>query len=232
MSLHWKRLVRKLPKREQEHRIDSELPLSVNSPLLLEDDYQAPRIPGKLYPDSKWMIVRNNLHKIRSWAPIRRLSVVENSLFDWYIFFQMKRELKRAEQQIRAIQYRTNFTPIRYFNLAIDETRFRRYNVSHVRSNDAIYYGGLSSQPLVLQNLLYYFNDECRVPFNSIFYSFLCDVNAVLDTNRQRIQRVVVLRRAALIFAVSIFVILLTMLFSLILSVLTTASYFKQLDRS
>ena len=229
MSLNWKILVRKLPKHEKEHRIKSGIPLSVKSPLLSGEDYQAPRTPGKLSSNSKWFIVRNNLHKIRNWAPIRRLSVIDHSFLDWYVFFQMKRELKRAEQQIRAIQYRTDFTPIQYFNLAIDQTRFRRYNVSHVRSSDAIYYSGLSSQPLILQNLLYYFNEECRVPFNSIFYSFLCDVNAVLDTNRQRIQRVVVLRRVALIFTVSIFVILLTMLFSLILSVFTTASYFKQL---
>ena len=161
MASHWKRLVRKLPK--HEHR----LPNHSARPLLADNDYQAPRTPGILSPNSKWLIVRDNLHKIRSWLPIRGLSVVHTPFLDWYVFFQMRRELKRAEEQIRVIQYRKNFTPIQYFNLAIDDTRFRRYNVSHVRPSDAIYYGGLSSQPMALENLLYYFNEECGVPYKS-----------------------------------------------------------------
>lgn len=219
MASHWKRLVWK-----HEHHTN-------NQTTFIQDDYQAPRTRGILSPNSKWLIVRNNLHKIRSWLPIRRLSVIRNPFVDWYVFFQMKRELKRAEEQIRAIQYRTNFTPIHYFNLPIDDTRFRRYNVSHVRSNDAIYYGGLSSQPIALENLLYYFNEECRVPYNSIFYSFLCDVNSVLHTNYQRIQRVTVFRHVALVATIAVFVILLTMLFSLVLSVFTTTTNLREFYR-
>ncbi len=208
MSQSSKRLLLKLPKCEAENYVTL------------------------IAPNSKWLIVRNNIHKIRSWSSMRCLSVADQPVRDWYVFLKMKRELKRVQEEIRAIEYRSDFTPVRYFNLPIDKTRIRRYNVSHVRSTDGIYYGGLGSEPILLQYLLYYFSKECFVPYNSIFYSFLSDVNSVLDTNRQRLQRVVVFRRLALIFTLAISIILFIMFFSLILSVLTTTSNLRQMYKN
>jgi hypothetical protein len=213
MSYRSKRLIQKFPTCEQDL-------------LIFHDDHQITR---SLASNSKWLIIRNNIHKIRSWKSIRRLSVIEQPIRDWYVFIQIKHELKHVQKEIRALEYRTDFIPVRYFNLPIDQTHVRRYNVSHIQSTDEIYYGGLGSEPIVLQYLLYYFSKECLVPYNSIFYSFLSDVNAVLDTNRQRLQRAVVFRRVVLIFTLAISIILFIMLFSLILSVLTTISNLRQM---
>ncbi|UJR09420.1 hypothetical protein I4U23_013661 [Adineta vaga] len=230
MSLSTKLNLRKLPKREQESHVVISSDASVRTPLISNDDYQAPLTAHKLSPKSKWLIVRHNIHRIRSWGMIRQTGI--NQPFqDWYIFFQMRRELKRAEEQIRALQYRPDFIPVHYFELSIDDTRVQRYNVSHVRPTDGIYYAGLGSEPIVLQYLLYYFSKDCPVPYNSIFHSFLYDVNSVLDTNRKRIHRVVVFRKLALIFTLAVFILLLIMFFSLILSVLTTTSNLREMYR-
>ena len=226
--------VRKAVRREHESPIDtlsapSPTTASVQQPLLIGDDYEAPTTAGTLSPNSKWLIVRNNIHKIRSWGAIRHMSEVEQRHQDWYLFFQMRRELKRAEEKIRAIQFRPDFVPVHHFELPIDEKLVRRYNVSHVRPTDGIYYAGLGSEPIVLQYLLYYFSKESSVPYNSMFYSFLSDVNSVLYTNRQRITRVLVLRRVAFFITLAVFVLLLLMFFSLILSVITTMTKFHQM---
>lgn len=228
MSTRVKSLLRRVPKRESEAHITVN-PLESSTtntqrkrPLLSDYDYQAPETADSLAPNSKWLIVRHNLHKIRSWGMVRRVSAGAQPFQDWYVFFQMKRELKRAEEQIRGLQYRADFRPVREFYLPVDETHVRRYNVSHVRPDDGIYYAGLGSDPIVLQCLLYYFSKECAVPYNSIFYQFLYDVNAVLHTNRQRIHRVVMFRKVALVMTLAITIFIGIMFFSLILSAWTT----------
>jgi hypothetical protein len=236
MSFRSKRLIRKIRKDEQASYINTESSLSSKDistrTLLPSYDYEAPLTSHTLSPNSKWLIVRHNIHKIRGWGEMRHSSIKNKPFEEWYLYFQMRRELKRAEQEIRAIQYRRDFRPVRYFDLPIDEHHVRRHNVSHVRPNDGIYYGGLGSEPIVLEYLLYYFSKECVVPYNSIFYGFLCDLTSVLDTNRKRIQQVVVYRRVALIFALAIFIIILIMFFSLILSVLTTTSNLRQMYKN
>ena len=194
----------------------------------IDDDYQAPLTSDLLAPKSKWWIVRHNIHKIRSWGAIRHMSHMDKTSQDWYLFFQMRRELKRAEEQIRSIQFRPDFTPIEHFELPINDQYVRRFNVSHVKPTDGIYYAGLGSEPIVLQYLLYYFSKECPVPYNSMFHSFLSDVNSVLNTNRQRLNRVVVLQRIAFFIALAICVLLLLMFFSMILSVMTTLTKFQE----
>ncbi|CAF1483411.1 unnamed protein product [Rotaria sordida] len=230
-------IVRKIPECEKEsHAIinsfTSLTKTSATTPLLSDYDYQAPRTCHSLSPESKWHIVRHNIHKIRSWGCIKRMSAVDQPFRDWYLFFQMRRELKHAEEEIRAIQNRKDFRPIHHFDLPIDETHIRRYNVSHIRSTDGLYYAGLGSEPIVLQYLLYYFSKECPVPYGSIFYSFLSDINAVLHTNRQRMHQVVVYRKVALIITLIICILILIMFFSLILSVLTTTSNLRQMYKN
>jgi len=236
MSYRSKPFIRKIPKREQASHINiksSLLSKNTSKEIFLSSyDYQPPLTSHSLSPNSKWLIVRHNIHKIRSWGGIRRASVNDQPFEDWYLFFQMRRELKHAEQRIRAIQYRRDFKPIRYFDLPIDEKHVRRYDVSHVRPSDGIYYSGLGSEPIALEYLLYYFTKESVVPYNSIFYSFLSDLSSVLDTKRKRIHQVVVYRRFALIFALAIFIIILIMFCSLILSVLTTTSNLRQMYKN
>jgi len=230
MSYRSKTLFRKIPKHEQEsHIITNSHSTRRGTHLISNGDYQSPLTIHSYYPNSKWLIVRNNIHKIRSWGMIKRMSLVDQPFKDWYLFFQMRRELKRAEEQIRALQYQPDFRPVQYFDLPIDETHVQRYDVSHIQPTDGIYYAGLGSEPILLQYLLYYFSKNCAVPYNSIFCSFLSDVNSVLDTNRKRINRQVVFRKLALIMTLAVFIIIIIMFFSLILSVLTTASNLRQM---
>ena len=222
MSARPKIVLRKPVKHEKEKLIQREI--------FLQDDYQAPLTCETISPESKWWIVRHNIHKIRSWGALRHMSTMDKTSQDWYLFFQMRRELKRAEEQIRSIQFRPDFRPVEYFELPIDDRYVRRYNVTHVKPTDGLYYAGLGSEPIVLQSLLYYFSKDCPVPVNSMFYSFLIDVNSVLNTNRQRLNRVVVLQRIAFIITLGICIILCLMFFSLILSVMTTMTKFQEVS--
>ena len=227
MSHRPKTILRKIIKQERESRLHT-----VKSVSIADDDYQSLPTCRLLPPTSKWFIVRHNIHRIRYWGVMQRMSVVEKPFRDWYLFFQMRRELKRAEEEIRAIQYKPGFAPIHHFELPIDEAHVRRYNVSHVQATDGLYYAGLGSEPIVLQYLLYYFSKECTVPYDSLFYSFLSDVNSVLYTNRQRIHRVEVFRRLALLIALAVSVVIFIMFFSLILSVITTVSKLSQMEHA
>ncbi|CAF0838997.1 unnamed protein product [Rotaria sordida] len=220
MSTSPRLLVRKnLKGKKESHVIIGSPTVSTNissrTPLLTGYDYQVPRTAHSLAPQSKWIIVRNNLHQIRNWNAI-----------------ELRHELKRVQEKICAIQYRLNFKSVHYFYLPTDEIGVRRYNVSHVQPTDSIYYAGLGSEPINLQCLLHYFSKECIVLYNSLFYPFLCDVNSVLDTNRKRIHRVVASRKVPLIMTVAIFTIILMMFFSLILSVLTTTSNLRQMYKN
>jgi hypothetical protein len=220
----------KLPKQEQELRIITNPLADKNRRRVLQaDDYVAPLSARSLKQSSKWIIVRNNIHKIRSWGGLKRMSVIDQRFQEWYLFFQMRRELRRAQEQIKTIQSRPDFVPVHYFDLPVDETHVRRYNVSHVKESDAIYYPGFGREPIVLQSLLYYFTEECHVPYNSIFRTFLSDVCSVLNRERERINRAAVFRKVALIVAIAVFIILALMLFSLVLSVFTTTSKLSQM---
>ena len=195
------------------------------------DDYQAPLTAHSLAPNSKWLLVRNNLHKIRSWGGARRLSGLDERFQDWYIFFQMRRELRRAQMDIKTIQDRPDFKPVRHFSLPIGPDRFERYKVSHVEPSDVIYYPGSGPEPIVLESLLYYFSKECKVPYSSIFRGFLSDVCSILDQDRERQNRVAVFRRIALALAVIVFVILGMMFLTLIFSTLKTISNIDEIYR-
>lgn len=233
MSTRRKLVVHKTARHKRESQIvfnpSSNLTQIIKIPLLSNDDYQAPLTCHSLSPTSKWIIVRNNLHQIRSWGKARDIAKEDSHVKDWYLFFQMRRELKRAENQIRAIKDLQGFTPVSHFDLPIDERHVRRYNVSHVGRDDGVYYGGLGSEPIVLQYLLYYFSKECRVPYDSVLHSFLYDVNTVLDTNRQRMRRAVVFRKLALTLSIAIFIFLMVMFVTMIFSAFTTVSNLKQM---
>ena len=233
MSHRSKILLRKKTDREVELRVLSNPLLQQTTSSLIEsDDYQAPHTAFSLSPNSKWLIVRNNLHKIRSWGGARRLSNVDARSQDWYLFFQMRRELRRAQAEISTIQSRPDFAPIRHFHLPTSEKHFRRVNVSHVQSDEAIYYPSFSAEPIVLQSLLFYFTKECFVPYQSVFRSFLTDVCSIISQDRQRLNRVVVFRRIALVLTILVSIFLAMMFFSLILSAWTTTNRLDTLYRT
>jgi hypothetical protein len=228
MSYRSKLLSNKTQKREQELHVFTNPFLNSQQRLLAADDYEAPLTADTLSPNSKWIIVRNNIHKIRSWGGIDP-SNVEQRYRDWYLFFQMRRELRRAHEHIRQIEHRPDFVPLQYFYLPTDETHVRRYDVSHVQPSDAIYYPGFDHEPIVLRSLLYYFSKECYVPYNSIFRTFLSDVCSIVYRDQQRFNRVSVLRKIALIITIILFIILGLMLFSLVLSVLKTTYNLREM---
>lgn len=214
-------------KQEQELRIFTNPFLNSQLRLLEDDDYQAPLTANSLKPNSKWIIVRNNLHKIRSWGGIKS-SDAHGPMGEWYIFFQMRRELRRAQEYIRQVEQKASSSPIHYFYLPIDEKRRQRYNVSHIQPTDALYYPGLGHEPIVLQSLFYYFSKECAVPYNSTFRVFLADVCSIINQEQRRINRVAVFRKVALLIAIIVFIIIGLMLVALIFSVLKTTSDFRQ----
>ena len=57
-----------------------------------------------LRPNSRWLIVRRNLHRIRFMGHNARAR--DSTLPDFYIGLQMKRELKRAQEEIKNIDQR------------------------------------------------------------------------------------------------------------------------------
>jgi hypothetical protein len=196
--------------------------------LLDHDDYQAPLTARTLSPNSKWILVRNNLHKIRSWRG-NQPTDPNDPFADWYLFLQMRRELRRFQEHIREVEDRPDFAPIHYFYLPTDERHRRRYDVSHVQPSDALFLPGFGLEPFVLQSLLYYFTVECAVPYNSVFRSFLSDICSVLNRNERYLQRAAALRKLAGILTFIVFIILGLMLFTLIFSVLKTTSNLKKL---
>lgn len=224
MSQHRTRLLpRKIKKQEQELRIIANPIIRSTKNLLNDDDYQAPLTANSLRPNSKWIIVRNNIHKIRSWGKIDT-SHIDERMRDWYLVYQMRRELRRAQEDIKQIEERSSFTPVNYFNLPISPTRVERFNVSDVRSTAVLYYPSVGNDPIVLQALLYYFSKECAVPYESVFRSFLGDVCLILSRERKQIHRATIFRRIVLTFSIIICIIIGIMLIGALLSVLTTTS--------
>lgn len=187
---------------------------------LIEDDYQAPQTATGLRPNSKWLIVRRNVHRIRFMGHGRTR---DNTLPPLYLSLQMKRELKRAQEEIKNIDKEDNFTAVKSFALAVDERRTKMYDTSHVKPEDALTYDRLGEEPLPLQNLLFYFSKQ-EVPHGTMFWDFLNAVNCVLNMNRKRTVLVERLRKLALTLSIICYTILGCMLFLLIISVITTAT--------
>ncbi|UJR36746.1 hypothetical protein I4U23_029461 [Adineta vaga] len=185
-----------------------------------DDDYQAPLTSHTLLKTSKWTIVRNNIHKIRSWGGISTSNVAKQHI-DWYMLVHTRRELRRTKDQIRQIE-QSNFVPIHRFRLPTDELRYRQYNVSHLQSSDKLYHPSFGTEPVIIQSLLYYFSKECAVPYTSLFRPFLVDVCEIIEHDRERLKRAAVFRKVALAIAIIICIILALMYCSLIISVLTT----------
>ena len=185
------------------------------------DDYVAPPTAHSLRPNSRWLIVRRNLHRIRFMGHNARAR--DSNLPDFYIGLQMKRELKRAQEEIKNIDREENFHAVKQFSLAVDSKRTRTYDTSHVKAGDALIYDRLGDEPLSLQNLLYYFSKQ-EVPHGTLFWDFLNEVNRVLNMKKKRTERVERFRKLALVLAVVLYIILGTMFFLLVVSVITTAT--------
>jgi hypothetical protein len=188
---------------------------------LADYDYEAPYTAHALRPDSRWLIVRRNLHRIRFMGYNERKP--DSTSPGFYIGLQMKRELKRAQDEIKNIDKEKNFHAVKQFVLAVDNKRTKTYDTSHVKPDDALIYDRLGEEPLALQNLLYYFSKQ-DVSHGTLFWDFLNEVNHVLDLKRKRTVRVERLRKLALTLAIVFYCIIGIMLFLLIISVITTAT--------
>jgi hypothetical protein len=184
-------------------------------------DYQAPLTAESLQPNSKWLIVRRNLHRIRfmGFSETGR----ENRLPDFYLGLQMTRELKRAQEEIKNVDKDLDFHIIKEFSLLNDTGRTRKFDTSHVKPDDALIYDRLGDEPLALQNLLYYFSKQ-DVPHGTVFWNFLNEVNQVLNLKRKRTVLVQRLRRLALTLAIIFYSFVGVMLLLMIISVITTAT--------
>jgi len=185
----------------------------------IEYDYQAPMTSYTLRPNSYWLVVRRNLHRIRFMSISERGR--DASLPAFYIGLQMKRELKRAQEEIKNIDQEASFSPVKKFNLAVDERRIKTYDTSHVKSEDALIYDRLGEEPLALQNLLYYFSRQ-DVPHGTVFWEFLNEVNRVLHMQRKRTVLVERLRKLALTLAIICYVVIGIMFCLLITSTIMT----------
>ncbi|CAF2588780.1 unnamed protein product [Rotaria sp. Silwood2] len=195
--------------------------LRKQSDVLAGDDYQAPLTADSLQPDSRWLIVRRNLHRIR-FMGLNNLGK-EDQLPNLYLGFQMTRELKRAQDEIKNIDKEKDFHILKEFSLSGHSGRRKVFDTRHVGPNDALIYDRLGEEPLALQNLLYYFSKQ-EVQHGTVFWDFLNEVNQVLNLRRKRTVLVQRLRRLALTLAI-IFYCIVGFMFSLMLiSVIATAA--------
>ena len=217
MSYRSKILQSKVPKEERELHIISNPGFRPS----YQYDYQAPLTARTLSPKSKWIIVRNNLHRIRSMDTTRKYSL-KDPYDDIYLFCQTRRELRRVQKQIQQVEALPDFTPIHYFEISTDERHTRRYDVGHVQPKDALFYPGYGLEPFGLQALFYYFSAREPIRHDSVFQPFISHVCGVVNRNEQYQHRVAVLRRAAAIMASIVYLILALMFFTLIFSVLQT----------
>ena len=224
--------LQRVPRQEHEIHVisnpsDHNTPLISHSPKtakrqrLAQVDYEAPLTSSRLRPNSGWLIVRRNLHRIRFMGYNDRAR--DSNLPDFYIGLQMKRELKRAQEEIKNIDKEKNFQSVKQFVLAVDAKRMKTYDTSHVKPEDALIYDRLGEEPLALQNLLFYFSRQ-DVPHGTLFWEFLSEVNHVLNMKRKRTVLVERLKRLAFTLAIILYVILGIMLILLIVSVITTAT--------
>ncbi|UJR09419.1 hypothetical protein I4U23_013660 [Adineta vaga] len=231
---HRTRLMR-LPKQEEElHIISNPLevleqqdvsqalvppsPSRLQREALTAYDYQAPMTANSLRPNSRWLVVRRNIHRIR-FMGFR--GTTEGKVPDFYLGLQMTRELRRAQQQIKNVDLDENFQVVKEFSLATDKGPSRKFDTRHVKPDDALIYDRLGEEPLALQNLLYYFSKQ-DVPHGTVFWDFLNEVNHVLNLKRKRTVLVERLRRLALSLALIIYSAVGLMLFSMVISVITT----------
>jgi hypothetical protein len=184
-------------------------------------DYQAPLTSHSLRPNSKWLIVRRNLHRIRfmGFNDAGR----EGRLPDFYLGLQMTRELKRAQEEIKNIDKEEDFHIVKEFSLAIDNGHTKKFDISHVKPEDALIYDRLGEEPLALQNLLYYFSKQ-DVQQGTVFWNFLNEVNHVLSLNHKRTLLVQRLKRLALSLAIIFYVFIGIMFFAMVISVITTTT--------
>lgn len=170
--------------------------------ILSEYDYQAPLTSNSLRPNSHWLIVRRNLHRIRFMG--FKDSEKDGRLPDFYLGLQMTRELKRAQEEIKNVDKQENFQVIKAFSLSKEGGTTKTFDISHVKPEDALIYDRLGEEPLALQNLLYYFSQQ-DVPHGTVFWNFLYEVNHVLNLKRKRTVLVQRLRRLALTLAVILY---------------------------
>ncbi|CAF0985965.1 unnamed protein product, partial [Didymodactylos carnosus] len=112
---------------------------STREQIPVSDDYQAPLSAVSLKHDSKWLIVRRNLHRIRSMGD-------EKQTPNMYLSFQMIRELKRAQVGIKNIDD-DNKSQMKTFSLAVSKQKIKTYDTSHVTSDDALFYDRLGEEP-------------------------------------------------------------------------------------
>jgi hypothetical protein len=227
-SLHT-RLMR-LPKQEHEVHVfsnpineydRSSSKLNARQKSFPDYDYQAPLTADSLRPNSKWLIVRRNLHRIR-FMGFNDMGK-ENRLPDFYLGLQMTRELKRAQEEIKNVDKEEDFCIIKEFSLSNNTGRKQTFDTSHVKPNDALIYDRLGEEPLALQNLLYYFSKQ-DVPHGTVFWNFLNEVNHVLKLKRKRTVLVQRLRRLALTLAIIFYSFIGLMFLLMVISVITTAT--------
>lgn len=215
------RLVR-LPKEEHEiHLFDNPMNDIESKSRFTDYDYQAPLTAHSLRPNSKWLIVRRNLHRIR-FIGYNETSK-ESRLPDFYLGLQMTRELKRAQEEIKNVDKEVDFRIIKEFSLSNDNGRAKTFDTSHVKPDDALIYDRLGEEPLALQNLLYYFSKQ-DVPHGTVFWNFLNEVNQVLSLRRKRTVLVQRLRRLALTLAIIFYSFVGVMFLLMMISVITTVT--------
>lgn len=184
-------------------------------------DYQAPLTAKLLRPDSRWLIVRRNLHRIRFMG--FNEGEKEGRLPNFYLGLQMTRELKRAQDEIKNVDKLDDFRVITEFSLAKEGGSTKKFDTSHVKPDDALIYDRLGEEPLSLQNLLYYFSNQ-DVPHGTVFWNFLYEVNNVLSLKRKRTVLVQRLRRLALTLAIVLYSFIGVMLSLMVISVVLTVT--------
>ena len=177
---------------------------------------------------SKWIVVRENLRMIPFLAQMTKADFNKQSR-DVCSIIYTRRQIRRKKEQIRELEQRRNFIPVRHFHIRTDQRHVEHYNISNVSPTSVLYHPSFDEEPVILQALLAYFNEQCDGTAQSIFGPFLMEICSVIKRDRKRRKRVDKLRRIALILSVFVFIILAFMLISLVISLLNTRWEFHKL---
>ena len=147
----------------------------------------------------------------------------ESRMPDLYLGLQMTKELLRAQKDIKDVDKEDDFHIVKLFSLANDKGKTKTFDTSHVKPDDALIYDRLGDEPLLLQNLLYYFSKK-DIQEGTVFYKFLTEVNEVINLKRKRTVLIQRLQRLALILAVILYSFIGFMFILMFISVIATAT--------
>ncbi|CAF0969069.1 unnamed protein product [Didymodactylos carnosus] len=140
---------------------------------------------------SRWSQVQQILPATRLISQPYNLDIESaKKISTFHLAVQMKQALKRAQDEIKILERSNEIitSEIKRFPLAVSDHKFRIYDTSHVKPNDAVICDQMNDEALSLQSLLYYFSQK-KISFGTMYWKFLNEIIQVLEANKRRARR-------------------------------------------